>query len=388
MRLESVFCPQCGVSAPVAAADPYPPKRGFPIRAVSLIAAALGLAGAGYLGWSYVNNTGVFTPDPLHSIELLAANENGRHVLFHAQSDRAASPDAILAKAQAHCRKQSEVANAGVRGSDASCSIAINRVNPHEPVAYPIGRTYEDALAIVGKKWVSDQIFAFYVWDPDNGSTPNRADEIFVLNCKAFDGQKLSTGVVCKGSEQDTLSRELERAARGKRPEANAVANQTIEADAAATDAAVAATDAAVVAAGYGTFHVVADANLRSRATATSSNFGKISRGTVLQGVMVVGEDGESNWLQLADGRGYVSSVNTSHIAPPRLTTILGERRFRPPYDLQLRATPSEQGPVIDTVPAGTVLVLTGITENGFAEAKGRSGGVGYFPAAGYDFSR
>ena len=149
----------------------------------------------------------------------------------------------------------------------------------------------------------------------------------------------------------------------GTGPFGNSAASD-LGAAAAASDAAAAATAAAseaaaaaaADAAGYSTFHIVADANRRSRATAASSFSGKISRGTVLQGTMVIGEDGESNWLRLADGSGFVSSVNISDTPPPHLATTLGDRRFRPASDLQLYAMPSEQSAVVDTVPAGTLL--------------------------------
>lgn len=137
-----------------------------------------------------------------------------------------------------------------------------------------------------------------------------------------------------------------------------------------------------------GAFYVTTDANRRSRATATSSLAGRISRGATLRGTVIIGEDGESNWLRLADGSGYVSSVNVSQTPPQQLATMLGERRFRPANDLQFHALPSKQSATVDTVPVGTALILNGITANGYAESRGRFGGVGYFRAAGYDFSR
>jgi hypothetical protein len=179
-----------------------------------------------------------------------------------------------------------------------------------------------------------------------------------------------------------------EQATMSPEEEAYAIADDAAAAAAAASDAAAAATSAAADAAGVVNFYIVADANRRSRATATSSNLGKISRGTMLQGATLIGEDGVSSWLQLADGTGFVSSVNISNTAPPQLATIFGERRFHPSYDLQPHSSPSEQSPVVDTVPAGTLLILSGITQDGFAEAKGRRGGVGYFRASGHDLSR
>ncbi len=153
----------------------------------------------------------------------------------------------------------------------------------------------------------------------------------------------------------------------------------------AAADASAAAAAGAAADASGGTYYLVADANLRSRSTADSENKGKISRGTMLTGSMIIGEDGKSTWLMLANGNGYVSAVNLSANAPPQLSTIFGARAFKPEEDLALYAAPDTGSALVDTIPAGTAIVITGITGNGFVEAKGRRGGVGYFPAAGHN---
>ncbi len=153
----------------------------------------------------------------------------------------------------------------------------------------------------------------------------------------------------------------------------------------AAADASAAAAAGAAADASGGTYYLVADANLRSRSTADSENKGKISRGTMLTGSMIIGEDGKSTWLMLANGNGYVSAVNLSANAPPQLSTIFGARAFKPEEDLALYAAPDTGSALVDTIPAGTAIVITGITGNGFVEAKGRRGGVGYFPSAGHN---
>ena len=150
-------------------------------------------------------------------------------------------------------------------------------------------------------------------------------------------------------------------------------------------DAAVLAAADPTVDATATTYYIVADANLRNRSTVDSANNGKLSRGSMLAGSMVIGEDGKSSWLKLANGQGYVSAVNLSASAPPQLTTIFGARAFKPEEDLPLYAGPDTGSALVDTIPADTAIVITGITGNGFVEAKGRRGGVGYFPSAGHN---
>lgn len=134
-----------------------------------------------------------------------------------------------------------------------------------------------------------------------------------------------------------------------------------------------------------GGYYVVAEANIRNRPTASSGNKGKIARGTSVGGAMILGEDGESSWFELAGGAGFVSAVNLSQSPPPRLATMLGDREFRTGGPLPLHASPSVQSAIIETVPSGVVIYLVGITDNGYVETKGRKGGVGYFSADGVD---
>lgn len=185
------------------------------------------------------------------------------------------------------------------------------------------------------------------------------------LDCNAVPSPGNDAAIVCMPSA-------------GKRADATEAA--AMPADAAVLAAADPAVDAAAT-----PYYLVADANLRASSTIDSTNNGKLSRGTMLTGSVVIGEDGKSSWLKLAGGKGYVSAVNLSANSPPQLNTIFGARAFKPEEDLPLYAGPDTGSALVDTIPAGTAIVITGITGNGFVEAKGRRGGVGYFPSAGHN---
>lgn len=372
LRPAASFCPQCGASLflPIA-----PVKTGV-TRAVVLSAAVIIVAIFAYLAVSYTTKTGFFSSKELYQIELLSTNE--RYSVFFARYDSGITKSGMLDSARRRCQERfAEIANSE------GCIVAASRWDSQIDKSY--SNDLQEAFKRLQKYWSgdSDLVTAIYAFEPDNSTIRRRPDELFVVNCSVFSEWADDSDVVCKNSGDDELSRDLSRELR----QADAAEEAKKEAAVEVADAIAGASAAAMDAAGYSTFHVVADANRRSGPTASSSFAGKISRGTVLQGMMIIGEDGTSNWLRLADNSGYVSAVNISQTPPPQLATILNGRRFRPSTNLRLYASPSEQSPVIDTVPAGTVLVLTGITDNGFTEAKGRSGGVGYFVASGYDFS-
>lgn len=374
IRPAAVFCPQCGASAtPQTGAAPQRRKRGLPKRTVVSIAAILALSTAVYLGWTYSSNSAKFATDALQDPKLLASD--ARNQIFIAGFAAGGSAEDLKKAVHAYCDAQT----ANLPELE-TCNIVVSNQPPQSLINdIPHMTSLPDAWDGVIKKLDSGNIKAVYLFDPDNdpGNDSRRDGHLFV-DCKIFKILEFSNVADCFEDSPNKIRKWFRKKEEPSTSEANAAVTSV------ASGAAAMAADAA----GYQTLYIIADANLRSRATATSSNLGKITRGTVLQGTPIKGEDGVSNWLRLADGSGYVSAVNTSQAAPPRLATILGERQFHPAYDLQLHASPSEQSPVIDTVPPGTLLVITGITDNGFAEAKGRRGGVGYFPASDYDFSR
>lgn len=387
MRPDAAFCPQCGVTAAPAAVLPErEPERGNPRRALLVLAGLILLVALGYLGVTYYKRTGLFASHELYDFQLLSAAKDKNQPVFLARHDAGLTPGEMLESARKQCRKAAEGAGKG----DFACMIMVSRwdsgfVNPMQAFDEDSIRQY------IAKRWVEDnpsRLTALYIYDPDDSGNSRRPDDMLVLDCLKTGPEDPSNSIVCKDGENDWVSPDMVEGLGEAAADASAAPTEMPAEEAIAATQAAPAVDVPPAYAGYGTFHIVADANRRMRATASSSNTGRIPRGTVLQGTMVTGEDGTSSWLQIADGSGFVSSVNISNSPPPRLATMLGERRFRPEFDLVLFASPSERAPVIDRVPAGTMLVITGITDNGFAEAKGRSGGVGYFLAEGYDFSR
>ena len=415
MQLNAAFCPQCGVSsARPTPLDPQPHKARVPVPlAVWLVAIPL-LTAAAYMGWSYFSKSAIFASNTLQDIELLASDRRSR--IFSAKFNEGATPEAMLAAARMHCRPLTDPPEnletcAIIMSQDAD---EITRLNSS---GAGIGELWNKVI----DKWGEGKIAAIYMGDPDDDSTRDRPDDNFVVDCRVYTDVVRSDVVSCMDPSRSRRMRgwagkradaPFEDAAIDARADAMAAARAAEEAatgyvempaeEAMPSDAAAAAADAeaaadaaaaaaeaeAAVADAMGGFYVVADANRRNRPTAKSSNLGRVSRGTQLGGRWVTGEDGNSRWFRLADGSGYVSEVNVSTARPPQLATNLGEYRFRPSQHLQLHARPSDQSPVNDTVPPGTLLVITGITANGFAEAKGRRGGVGYFPASGHDFNR
>ncbi len=134
---------------------------------------------------------------------------------------------------------------------------------------------------------------------------------------------------------------------------------------------------------------VVADANLRSKATAQGSTIsGKVPRGTKVAGVMQMGEDGISRWFKLADGRGFIGGVNLSVKEPPRLAKTFKDKIWSSATDLELRTLPDATSLILETIKPGAKLVLAGLTESGYAEVKLTKGGVGYFLAEGIDLDQ
>ena len=131
----------------------------------------------------------------------------------------------------------------------------------------------------------------------------------------------------------------------------------------------------------------VTDAIVREKPTTKNSKeLGKLPRGTKLNGILQMGSDGQSKWLWLADGSGYVGAIILSQNEPPKLVKILGNQTWYAPDAVAIYALPDSASPQIATIPQGQKIRLAGITENGFAEAELKKG-VGYIAAGSYDFS-
>ena len=368
--------------------------------AVGLVAVPL-LAIAVYVGWAY-NKAGVLAPGTLYDTELIAADSSNRNKIFVSNFNESATPQSMLEAATAYCSPlTANPANLE------TCTILMSHNSDTLSLLNNSGADIGEVWNTVMAEWDKGSIVGIYLRDLDVDSTKDRPDDNFVVDCGVYANVEKSRIVSCKSASRSERMRSWYRKSEDALPEAAAdAAADTARADAIAavdnaaraaldaadnvempTEEAVPSYSAAQEAVGFGAY-VIADANLRNRPTSGSSNLSRVPRGRRLPGEWVTGEDGVSRWLRLADGTGFVSSVNLSSTAPPRLSTNLGEYAFRPSQDLQLHAQPSEMSSVVDTVPPGTLLILTGITANGFAEAKGRRGGVGYFESSGYDFGR
>jgi hypothetical protein len=127
------------------------------------------------------------------------------------------------------------------------------------------------------------------------------------------------------------------------------------------------------------TLFAMTQANIRNRAsTKTSDVVGKIARGGSVTGQLLLGEDGTSNWLELADGRGFISAVNLSETAPPKLTKAFADRIWTNKEAVDIWTKPDTTSALLLRAPAGGKLTLSGITDNDFIEVKMKQGGVGY----------
>ncbi len=121
------------------------------------------------------------------------------------------------------------------------------------------------------------------------------------------------------------------------------------------------------------------EANIRDKATTVDSNIiGKMPRGSALSGVLKLGADGITEWLELAEGKGFVAAVNLSETEPPVLTKMLGDKIWSTDVAVDIWSQPDSSSTLIDRASAGTKLTLAGLTANDYIEIKLKKGGVGY----------
>ncbi|MGL5839003.1 MAG: zinc-ribbon domain-containing protein [Sphingorhabdus sp.] len=126
-------------------------------------------------------------------------------------------------------------------------------------------------------------------------------------------------------------------------------------------------------------YFAMTEANIRDRATAQGTSIvGKVARGGGIAGKIILGEDGTSDWLELADGKGFVAMVNLSETQPPELVKMLGDKSWTTDRAIEIWSQPDLTSELVDRVSAGTTLNLFGITANDFIEIKLKRGGVGY----------
>jgi uncharacterized protein YgiM (DUF1202 family) len=126
-------------------------------------------------------------------------------------------------------------------------------------------------------------------------------------------------------------------------------------------------------------YYVMTEANIRDKPTTAGSNIlGKMPRGSAITGVVKLGEDGTSEWLELADGKGFIGMVNLGEAEPPEIAKALGDKIWTADGPLDIWAQADTASTLVDRVSEGTKLTLSGLTANDFIEIKLRKGGVGY----------
>jgi hypothetical protein len=161
-------------------------------------------------------------------------------------------------------------------------------------------------------------------------------------------------------------------ASQNKRAESGAAMDGAVAAGTAATNPAITGQET--------TLYIIADANLRDRATAQGSTLlSKLPRGTAVTGTMEIGTDQTSAWFKLADGRGYVGGVNLAPKEPPALAKTFTDMKWNVETGTDLLEAPVAGSAVVARLNYGDQTTIAGVTTNGYAEVKRSRGGVGYF---------
>ena len=124
---------------------------------------------------------------------------------------------------------------------------------------------------------------------------------------------------------------------------------------------------------------VMTEANVRDKSTTVGSTIiGKMPRGSAVTGAVKLGEDGVSEWLELADGAGFIATVNLGEAAPPDIAKALDDKIWSSDTAIDIWAQADTASALVDRVKEGTRLTLAGLTANDFIEIKLSRGGVGY----------
>ena len=125
--------------------------------------------------------------------------------------------------------------------------------------------------------------------------------------------------------------------------------------------------------------YAMTEANIRDRATTVGSQIlGKLPRGSAVTGVVKLGMDGSSEWLELSDGKGFIAVINLAEFQPPEIAKALNDRTWTADAALDIWIQPDTASGLLERVSAGTRLTLAGLTANDFIEIKLGKGGVGY----------
>jgi hypothetical protein len=130
--------------------------------------------------------------------------------------------------------------------------------------------------------------------------------------------------------------------------------------------------------------YVRVKANVRSMATTIGNTpTRQLERSTFVDGTIVLGADGITRWLKLADGSGYVSANVVSTGRAPVLAQLIDEDRIAK-NDLLIKEMPLENSTVRLILRKDSKYFLVGHTENGFDEisVRGTSVQFGYVDAS------
>ena len=126
-------------------------------------------------------------------------------------------------------------------------------------------------------------------------------------------------------------------------------------------------------------YFAMTEANVRDKPTTVDSSIlGKMPRGSQVTGVVKLGADGKSSWLELIDGKGFIAMVNLTESEPPEITKALNDKIWVADATLDIWLTADISGNLLERVSEGTKLTLSGLTVNDFIEVKLPKGGVGY----------
>ncbi len=126
------------------------------------------------------------------------------------------------------------------------------------------------------------------------------------------------------------------------------------------------------------TLFALVKANIRDKPSTSGSNIvGALARGEAALGQLKTGTNVKDNWLELADGRGFVSAVNLSEAAPPPIIKPLGDKIWKTDSPVDIFSTPGGVD-ILSRVGKDTPLTLVGLVQGDFIEIKLKAGGTGY----------
>jgi hypothetical protein len=120
-------------------------------------------------------------------------------------------------------------------------------------------------------------------------------------------------------------------------------------------------------------------ANIRDKPTMEGSEIiAKLKRGDAVSGHLVAGAAVDEKWLELTDGRGFVSLVNLAATQAPALKTSFGQKTILLAGSADMWNAPSQDAQLLDRLSKGLSVSASGITENDYLEIILKKGGVGY----------